>query len=119
MAQLHDATCHPSAEDPGMRPFVVIEGDLRSATTRVAGAVAVARADGWTIVRGWAAPLGGDRVLCTGWIRNADDARRALLAAVAGASLVVAASADAETMDRLLEDLRHLGPVDRIVIAAR
>ena len=102
-----------------MRSFVIIEGERRAATTRIAAAVAAARADGWTIVRGWAAPLGGDRVVCTGWIRHADDARRALLAAMAGAGLVVAASADPETVDRLLEDLRHLGPVDRIALTGR
>lgn len=66
---------------------------------------------GWLIVRGWAAPMRGDRVVCTGWIRTADDARRALLAAVAGAGLAVAVAADRETADRFVDDLRRLGPV--------
>ena len=77
-------------------------------------AIEAARADGWTIVTGWAAPLARDRVICTGRIRNADDARRALLAAVAGAGLLVTSSADADTLDRFVDDLRRLGPVERV-----
>lgn len=66
------------------------------------------------MVRGWAAPLGRDRVICMGWIRSRDDARRALLAAVAGAGLVVAVAVDAETVDRLVDDLRRLGRIERL-----
>lgn len=97
----------------------MVEGSSRRADACVATAVAVARADGWTIVEGWAAPLTRDRVVCTGWIRTTDDARRALLAAVAGAGLVVGVSADPETLDRFIDDLRRLGPVDQVAAARR
>ena len=95
-----------------MAPLVVIGGSRHLAAERVAAAVAAARADGWAIVDGWAAPLARDRVVCTGWVRTADDARRALLAAVAGAGIIVAVSVDPETVDRLVDELRRLGPVD-------
>ena len=96
----------------------MVDGPPRAAAARVAAAVRRARSGGWTIVRGWAAPLARDRIICTGRIRSADDARRALLAAVAGAGLMVTSSADAETLDRLVDDLRRLGPVERLTAGA-
>ena len=102
-----------------MLQFLLIEGSRSVAAPQVAAAVASARADGWTIVRGWAAPLARERVVCTGWIRSADDARRALLAAVAGAGLIVGVSADPELVDRLLDDLRRLGHAERVVSTAQ
>ncbi len=101
-----------------MLPFLLIDGPRAVAAPLLAAAEAAAWADGWTIVRGWAAPLARERVICTGWIRNVDDARRALLAAVAGAGLIVGVSTDEETVDRLLDDLRRLGRVERVVPAA-
>jgi DNA-binding NarL/FixJ family response regulator len=47
-----------------------------------------------------------------------DDGRRALLAGVAGSGLIVALKADRETIDRFLDDLRRLGPVDHLVAPA-
>jgi DNA-binding NarL/FixJ family response regulator len=76
--------------------------------------MAVARRDGWQVVRGWAAPLGRERIVCSGAVRTADDGRRALLAAVAGSGLIVALRADRDTIDRFLDDLRRLGPVDHV-----
>jgi predicted DNA-binding protein (UPF0251 family) len=99
-----------------MPPLLVVEGSRAAATERVAAALAAARDDGWSIVRGWAAPLRRDRVVCTGSVRTTDDARRALLAAVSGAGLAVAASADRDTIDRFLDDLRRLGPVEHVTI---
>jgi DNA-binding CsgD family transcriptional regulator len=100
-----------------MPPLIVVGGPRRVVDLRVTAAVAAARAEGWTIVEGWAAPMRRDRIVCTGWVRTVDDARRALLAAVAGAGLIVAASADAETLDRMVDDLRRLGPVDHLAMA--
>jgi len=80
-------------------------------------AMRVARAAGWRVVRGWAAPMQRDRIVCRGWIRTSDGARRALLAAVSGAGLIVGISADRETVDRFLDDLRRLGPVEHIPVA--
>ena len=51
-------------------------------------------------------------VVCTGTVRDAVDASVALLAAVAGAGLVVYAQAEREVIDRLVDDLRRFGPVD-------
>ena len=45
-------------------------------------------------------------------VRDAGDAAEALLAAVGGAGVVVHALAERETIDRLVDDLRRLGPVD-------
>jgi hypothetical protein len=98
------------------RPLVVVEGRSSTAQRRVAEAIALARARGWLVVDGWAAPLGRERVICTGTIDATDAARRALLAAVAGAGLIVAADADRETLDRFLDDLRTLGPVDHVTM---
>jgi DNA-binding NarL/FixJ family response regulator len=97
------------------RPLVVVEGRTGLLGQPMAVAVAAARRDGWEIVRGWVAPLGRERVVCTGAIRTADDARRALLAAVSGAGLIVGASADRMTIDRFLDDLRRLGPVEHVL----
>lgn len=91
--------------------FVVLEGPSIVVGRRLRAAVSAVRADGWTVVRGWAAPLGREPVVCAGFIATADDARRALLAAISGAGLIVGAKADRDTIDRFLDDLRRLGPV--------
>ena len=95
-------------------PLLVIEGSRAIVRSRIAAALEDAGVHGWRIVRGWAAPLRRDRVVCTGWVATSDDARRALLAAVAGSGLVVGCTADRETVDRFLDDLRRLGPVDHV-----
>lgn len=51
-------------------------------------------------------------VVCVGVVRNSADAAEALLAALAGAGLVVNAQAGRDVIDRLVDDLRRLGPVD-------
>jgi DNA-binding CsgD family transcriptional regulator len=100
----------------GHAPLVVVEGRSVAVRGRVELALEAARAAGWRIVRGWAAPLTGERVVCTGVVRTTDEARRALLAAVSGAGLVVGADAAPITVARLVDDLRRLGPVDHIQI---
>lgn len=47
-----------------------------------------------------------------GTVGSATDAREALLAALAGEGIVAQASADRAVIDRLVDDLRRLGPVD-------
>lgn len=81
---------------------------------RMSASLGAARGSGWIVVRGWAAPLGPDRVVCTGTISSEDDARRALLAAISGAGLVVGVRAGRETADRFLDDLRRLGSVEHV-----
>ncbi len=89
------------------------------ARSHIEAALVGARAAGWTVVRGWAAPLGRERVVCTGWVSTRDDARRALLAAVSGAGLVIGCSVDRDIADRLLDDLRRLGHVQHLRAADR
>lgn len=91
-----------------MRPLIVVEGT----DAAVADALAEARAAGWTVVPGWWGPSGEDRVVCSGPVTTAEDAAAALLAAVAGAGLVVAGRADRDVLDRLCDDLRRLGRLD-------
>lgn len=61
------------------------------------------------VVRGW---RGDASVVCVGEVVDAAGAAEALLAAVAGAGLVVRARADRAVVDRLVDDLRRLGSVD-------
>jgi len=64
------------------------------------------------VVRGFGGSGPGTR---SGAVTSAEDAAAALLAAVAGARLVVHALADRETIDRFVDDLRRLGEVDHRV----
>ena len=91
-----------------MRPLVVVEGSEAA----LADALADVRAGGCTVVSGWWLPAGGDRVVCTGTVNSSEDAAAALLAAVAGAGLVVDGRAERDILDRLCDDLRHLGRLD-------
>lgn len=76
-------------------------------------ALAAAVATGWQVVDGWSGA--GPGIVCTGVIEDDNDAERAVMAAVAGAGLVVEATASRELRDRLCDDLRRLGPVDHRV----
>lgn len=105
-------------EPQAARPLVVIEGRPAEAQGRLEVVLLGLRSVGWNVVLGWAAPMTGERVVCSGRIETADDARRALLAAIAGAGLVVQADADRETIDRLVDELRSLGPVRHELVEA-
>lgn len=89
-------------------PYVVVEGSRRAAET----AAEDLRVDGWLINEGWRPPHSARRTVCVGPVESAEDAAAALLAAVAGAGLVIEARADREIIDRLCDDLRRFGPVD-------
>jgi methylmalonyl-CoA mutase cobalamin-binding subunit len=101
-----------------MRPLLVVETTSASDEPRARATLAVAVEDardaGCQVVRGWVAPLGCEPVVCTGSIRTTDDARRALLAAIAGAGLAVRADGDRRTIDQLVDDLRRLGDVEHV-----
>lgn len=90
-----------------MKPLIVVEGSNRAFAT----ALADVRDAGWTIVRGWTAPP-DRRGVCSGTVATSADAAAALLAAVAGAGLIVHARAEREVVDRLCDDLRRIGRVD-------
>ena len=96
-----------SATRPAARPLVVVEGDRGSADAEIARAEAA----GFELIAGFASGPWPRRVVLTGIVRTEVDAAAAVLAAIEGAGLIVEAQADRSTIDRLVEDLRHLGPV--------
>ncbi len=57
-------------------------------------------------------------MLCAGIVSNADDARKVVLAALAGADLVVDCRADRAVTDTMCDDLHRLGRLDHRVAAA-
>lgn len=87
-------------------PLVVVEGSERA----LAHALREVDGSGRRVVQGW--HVNALPVVCTGAVRDEDDAAEALLAAVGGAGVVVYAVADREVIDRLVDDLWRLGPVD-------
>jgi DNA-binding CsgD family transcriptional regulator len=87
------------------RLFVVVEASERA----LLSAVREVERDGAQVVGGW---RNDPAVVCTGVVRDAADAAEALLAAVAGAGLIVHAQAERDVVDRLVDDLRRFGPVD-------
>ena len=93
--------------------FVVIEGDETAAGLQYRATLELAVEEGAVVVSGWSPPPGGG-VVCAGPIRDVVGARAALLAAMSGAGLVATISADRDTIDQFLDDLRRLGPVDHV-----
>jgi DNA-binding NarL/FixJ family response regulator len=87
------------------QPLVVIEASERAFTQ----GVRELEGRGFRVVRGWQQTAS---IVCEGEVADAADAAEALLAAVAGAGLIVHARADRAVVDRLVDDLRRLGPVD-------
>jgi DNA-binding CsgD family transcriptional regulator len=101
--------------------LIVIEGPPGA----IDRAAAELRASGFEVAAGLRPPLGHDRagaarpVVCAGTVADASSAADALLAALAGVGVLVEATADRATVDRLVDDLRHVGRVDhRIVTVA-
>jgi DNA-binding NarL/FixJ family response regulator len=94
------------------RPIIVIDGpdDL------FAHAVGELARDGWQVSQGFGSTdvrrPGSGREARVGKVRTAADASAALLAVLDGAAIVMHACAPPEILDRLLGDLRHVGPVD-------
>lgn len=90
-------------------PLIVIEGPEEA----FARAVAEAGAAGWRVRDGFggttAAP-GQD--VRAGAVTSAEDAASALLAVLGGAGVVIHGLAARDVIDRLLDDLRHVGPVE-------
>lgn len=90
-----------------MGPFVIVEGPevaWRQAVREAALAGAVVEAGFDSLQR-----PGRVRV---GRVSSATDARAALLAALTGQGIVAHATADRAVIDRLVDDLRRLGPVE-------
>jgi DNA-binding CsgD family transcriptional regulator len=87
------------------RPLVVVEASERA----LAQCVRELEREGFPVIHGWRQD---GSIVCVGDVADAADAAEALLAAVAGAGLVVHARADRAVIDRLVDDLRRLGAVD-------
>jgi DNA-binding CsgD family transcriptional regulator len=94
-------------------PLIVLDGS----DDALAAAIDEVRAAGWRVVSGFAParalanPVRTSSV-CSGPVTTADDAASALMVALDGFGLIVAARAPREVMDRLIGDLRHVGPVE-------
>ena len=90
-------------------PLIVVEGP----DDAFARAVAEATLAGWRVRDGFDAAVSGHTpVVCAGVVASAEHASRAMLAVLGGAGVVVHAQASREIIDRLLDDLRHVGPVE-------
>lgn len=96
-------------DTPLTAPVIVVE----ASTGGYERAVAELRAAGWRVIAGFASPGGpGPADVRCGVVASAEDAAEALLAVLAGHGVVVHGVAAREVLDRLLGDLRHVGPVD-------
>ncbi len=100
----------------GTPPLVVIESADPAADAHVRRALCAARAAGWQPVATWLASRG--RVVCHGLVASDTEAVLALRAAVGGAGVVIVARASRDTIDRLIDDLRRLGPVEHLTADA-
>lgn len=76
------------------------------------------RAAGIELVEGFRPRARRIGTICIGEIVDRPGAEDALLAAIAGAGLVIEARTDRQTTDRLVDDLRRLGPVDHRILTA-
>jgi DNA-binding CsgD family transcriptional regulator len=102
--------------EPGVRrerpPLLVVEGN----PARIGIEAGRLRAAGFDVIAGFRGRGASARaVVRTGVVADAAVAADALLAALDGAGLLVDAVADRGTIDRLVDDLRHIGPVEHVV----
>jgi hypothetical protein len=105
---------------PTMAPLVVVElaGSVSpgSADGLLAACVADAESAGWRVLPGWQLPGGRlDDLVLAGAVRSTEDARAAMLAAVAGTGLIVLADAGRDMVDVFCDDLRRIGVLDHRV----
>jgi DNA-binding CsgD family transcriptional regulator len=90
-------------------PLVVVEGS-QAAVDRALGEL---RGAGWSVIEGWTTPLPRvGRFVRFGVVADQDDAEAALLAVLSGTGIVAAVRAARDLVDRLVDDLRRLGPID-------
>ena len=96
-----------TARPPTELPLIVVEGGSPAAVNSARADVIAA---GWPVVESLAMADRG--VVCVTAVSNADEAGRAVLAAIGGAGLIVDISLDRDFVDSLCDDLRRLGSVD-------
>jgi DNA-binding CsgD family transcriptional regulator len=114
--QTRESGARPGAADLPTRmpprPLVVVEGSAEV----IQADVRRLREAGFDVVEGF---RGGPPPRATtaraGVVATPAEAADALLAALAGAAVVIATAAPRELVDRLVDDLRRLGPVDHRV----
>jgi DNA-binding NarL/FixJ family response regulator len=95
------------------RPLIVLEGP-EGIAARDLGRL---RAAGYELLSGFRpARRASDRTVCHGVIESDDQAASALLAALAGHGLLVEVRTRSQTVDRLVDDLSRLGPVDHRLV---
>lgn len=90
--------------------FIVVEGGA-GAERLLAAAAAELEADGWRVVDDFDSRPAALRAVLRGTLVTPRDAAAALLAALDGFGLLVLAAATPEVVDRLVDDLGRLGPV--------
>lgn len=89
-------------------PLVVVEGPPEA----YEAAIGELRAEGWVVTAGFATSgIRDRRSVRTGVVHGQRDAEAALLAALEGSGVVVHALGQRPVIDRLVDDLRRLGPV--------
>jgi DNA-binding CsgD family transcriptional regulator len=95
-----------------LEPLIVVEGS----TAAMEHALGELRERGWAPVDGWQTPIArAGRAVRVGTVDGQADAEAALQAALGGTGILVLARADRTVIDRLVDDLRRLGPVDHRV----
>lgn len=94
-----------------MTPYVIVEGP----ETALEHAIREVALTGWTAEVGFDGPFRSGLIARTGIVDALPAAEAALLAALAGQGLVARATAPRDVIDRLVDDLRRLGPVDHRV----
>jgi len=100
-------------------PLVVVQGS--EASFRAAKVTLERR--GWLVVQGWnstfqkgrgsgPSPAGRSKIVRTGTVSTRTDAANAVLTALGGQGVLIAANAEHTVLDTLCDDLARLGPVD-------
>ncbi len=93
------------------RPFHVTD-DGADAATALRAQRRRLEEDGWAVVDGLDARPPLARAVLAGEVATPRDATSALLAALDGYGLLLLLTADTDTRERLIDDLRRVGPVE-------
>lgn len=103
----------------GVRPRGAIRVVLEGPPGSAAGEAARLQEAGFVLREGFRV-LGPvtPRTVCHGVVASESDASAAVLAAMAGYGVLIETSAAPDTIRRLVDDLRHLGPVDHRLVSA-